>query len=33
MLSRVKIQNFKSIGEPGVDLELKPLTFLVGPNG
>ena len=33
MLSRVKIQNFKSIGKPGVDLELKPLTFLVGPNG
>jgi predicted ATPase len=33
MLKRVKIQNFKSIGEPGVDLELKPLTFLVGPNG
>ena len=33
MLSRVKIQNFKSIGEPGVDLELKPLTLLVGPNG
>ena len=33
MLSRVTIQNFKSIGEPGVDLELKPLTFLVGPNG
>ncbi|MFQ5875511.1 MAG: AAA family ATPase, partial [Dehalococcoidia bacterium] len=33
MLSRVRIQNFKSIGEPGVDLELKPLTFLVGPNG
>ena len=33
MLSRVKIQNFKSIGEPGVDLEFKPLTLLVGPNG
>lgn len=33
MLSRVAIQNFKSIGEPGVDLELAPLTFLVGPNG
>ncbi len=33
MLTRVKIQNFKSIGEPGVDLELKPLTILVGPNG
>ena len=33
MISRVSIQNFKSIGEPGVDLELKPLTLLVGPNG
>lgn len=33
MLTRVQIQNFKSIGEPGVDLELKPLTLLVGPNG
>jgi len=33
MISRVSIKNFKSIGEPGVDLELKPLTLLVGPNG
>ena len=33
MISRVSIQNFKGIGEPGVDLELKPLTLLVGPNG
>ncbi|MCH7713129.1 MAG: AAA family ATPase [Chloroflexi bacterium] len=33
MISRVCIQNFKSIGEPGVDLDLKPLTLLVGPNG
>lgn len=33
MLSRVIIRNFKSIGEEGVDLELKPLTILVGPNG
>ena len=33
MISRVAITNFKSIGEPGVDLELKPLTLLVGPNG
>ena len=33
MLSRVVIKNFKSIGEPGVDLALKPLTLLVGPNG
>ena len=33
MLSRLVVKNFKSIGEPGVDLELKPLTILVGPNG
>ena len=33
MLSRLIVKNFKSIGEPGVDLELKPLTILVGPNG
>lgn len=33
MISTVTIQNFKSIGEPGVGLELKPLTLLVGPNG
>lgn len=33
MLDRLIIKNFKSIGEPGVDLELKPLTLLVGPNG
>jgi predicted ATPase len=33
MLSHVAIKNFKSIGEPGVELELKPLTILVGPNG
>jgi len=33
MLSRVVIKNFKSIGERGVHLELKPLTLLVGPNG
>ena len=33
MIGRVSIKNFKSIGDPGVDLELKPLTLLVGPNG
>lgn len=32
MLDRLVIKNFKGIGEPGVDLELKPLTLLVGPN-
>ncbi len=33
MLSRLKVRNFKSIGDAGLDLELKPLTILVGPNG
>lgn len=33
MLTRLAIKNFKSIGDPGVNLELRPLTFLVGANG
>ena len=33
MLSRAIIRNFKSIAPGGVDVELKPLTILVGPNG
>ena len=33
MITRFAIENFKSIGKPGVALELKPLTILVGPNG
>lgn len=33
MITRFAIENFKSIGKPGVSLELKPLTVLVGPNG
>ena len=33
MLSRFVVKNFKSIGERGVDLELKPLTVLFGPQG
>lgn len=33
MLTRLAVKNFKSIGDPGVDLELRPLTFLVGKNG
>lgn len=32
MLTKFALQNFKSIGEPGVELELKPLTILLGPN-
>ena len=27
MLGRVVVKSFKSIGEPGVDLEPKPLTL------
>lgn len=33
MIIKFAIENFKSIGKPGVSLELKPLTILVGPNG
>lgn len=32
MITTLAIENFKSVGEPGVSLELKPLTILVGPN-
>lgn len=32
MLSRLRVSNFKSLGE-AVDLRLGPLTALVGPNG
>lgn len=33
MINNIKIRNFKSIGQEGLSLELKPLTLLVGPNG
>ncbi len=33
MFTRLCVRNFKSIGEKGVDVELKPLTIFVGPNG
>lgn len=33
MLRRIRIRNFKSIGDPGIDLELAPITILVGENG
>ncbi len=35
MLTRLRVRNFKSIGDSPdvVNLELKPLTFFVGPNG
>ena len=32
-IKRVSVKNFKSIGSAGVDIELKPLIFFVGPNG
>lgn len=32
MLTRVEIEGFKSIGAPGLALELSRLNFLVGPN-
>jgi len=32
-ISKIVIKNFKSIGSEGVELELKPLTLLYGPQG
>lgn len=33
MITKLAVKNFKSIGEDGVSIELKPFTILVGPNG
>ncbi len=33
MIERVRVANFKAIGPAGVELDLAPLTVLVGPNG
>lgn len=33
MFTRLRVQNFRCIGPEGIDLELKPLTILVGENG
>jgi len=33
MITDLTIKNFKSIGEDGVKIELKPLTIFLGPNG
>lgn len=33
MIDRLVVRNFKSIGEDGIDIELKPLTIFLGPNG
>src|SRR5882762_7370069 len=33
MLTFLHVSNFKSIGEEGVQLDLKPITILTGPNG
>lgn len=32
MIIAIEIENFKSIGSPGVRLELRPITLLFGPN-
>lgn len=32
MITKLAIRNFKSIGEPGVEIDLKPLTIFLGPN-
>ncbi len=33
MIERLEVRNFRSIGDAGIDIELKPLTILVGPSG
>lgn len=33
MINNLKVKNFKSIGENGIDIELRPLTIFLGPNG
>ena len=32
MIKKIGIKNFKGIGDPGVELEFKPITLLFGPN-
>lgn len=33
MIKSIKLKNLLSFGDPGLDLELKPLNVLIGPNG
>ncbi len=33
MINDLIVKNFKSIGEDGIQVELKPLTIFLGPNG
>ncbi|ROL60441.1 hypothetical protein D9V86_09400 [Bacteroidetes/Chlorobi group bacterium ChocPot_Mid] len=32
MITKIYIENFKGIGSPGVEIELKPITLLFGAN-
>src|SRR5690606_16394738 len=32
MIKKLEIKNFKGIGDPGVEVEFKPITLLFGPN-
>lgn len=32
MITKIHIENFKGIGSPGIDIELKPITLLFGAN-
>ncbi len=32
MIKKIEIKNFKGIGDPGIEIELKPMTLLFGPN-
>lgn len=33
MINNLMVKNFKSIGDDGIKVELKPLTIFLGPNG
>ena len=32
MITKLGLRNFKSISESGIEIDLKPLTVLIGPN-
>ncbi len=32
MITKLALKNFKSISESGIEIDLKPLTVLMGPN-
>ena len=32
MISKIILKNFKGISDPGIEIDLKPITLLFGPN-